>query len=169
MAKSTTKTPATKETMEPRPQWPSVWGGLESFRDEMDHLFDDFARGIGRVPAIRRMTGAATVPAVDIVEKDKAYEVTAELPGMSEADVDVKVTDHRLTITGEKKEESEKTDKGYHLSERRYGSFMRSFPIPEGVEADKIDAAFKNGVLKVTMPKSADAQKPEKKITVKKG
>ena len=161
------QTPAKKAETGPAPV--TAWSGLDSLRSEMDRLFDEFTRGIGRMPALRRMTGAATMPAVDIVEKDKAFEITAELPGMSEDDIDVKVSDDRITITGEKKEEREKTDKGYHLSERHYGSVMRSFALPQGVEADKIDASFKNGVLKVTLPKGAAARKPEKKISIKKG
>jgi HSP20 family protein len=94
--------------------------------------------------------------------------VTAELPGMSEADIDVKYVDGTLTIRGEKKEEKEEKKKDYYLSERRYGSFQRAFQVPNGVDADKIDAAFKNGVLTVTLPKSAGAVRNEKKIAIKK-
>jgi HSP20 family protein len=167
MAKAA-KPPVKKEATEVAPRRHGPWGTFDALRDEMDRMFDDFSRGVVRMPAWRRMAGGATVPAVDIVEKDKAFEVSVELPGMKESDIDVKVTDNRLTITGEKKEEREQNDKGYHLSERRYGSFMRSFSLPEGVDADKIDAAFANGVLKVTLPKGAEARKPEKKIAVKK-
>lgn len=167
MAK-TAKTPARKEAADVAPRPSGPWAGFDAIRDEMDRLFDDFSRGIMRMPRWGRMTGAATVPPVDIVEKDKAFEISVELPGMSESDIDVKVTDNRLTVTGEKKEEHEKTDKGYHLSERRYGSFMRSFSLPPGVDADRIDANFKDGVLRVTLPKTAEAAKPEKKIAIRK-
>ena len=167
MAKAA-KAPVKKEGAEVAPRHASPWGGFDALRDEMDRMFDDFSRGVMRMPRWRRMAGAATVPAVDIVEKDKAFEVSVELPGLSESDIDVKVTDNRLTVTGEKKEEREETDKGYHLSERRYGSFMRSFSLPPGVDAGKIDASFKNGVLRVTLPKGAEAAKPEKKIAIKK-
>jgi HSP20 family protein len=108
------------------------------------------------------------VPAVDIVEKEKQYEVTAELPGMDEKNIDVKYADDILTIKGEKSEEKEEREKDYYLSERRFGSFHRSFRVPAGVEADKIEASFKNGVLTVILPKSAEAQKSEKKIAIKK-
>ena len=101
----------------------------------------------------RDLTWAAT-PAVDIAEKDKAYEITAELPGLDEKNIDVKVANGMLTIRGEKKEEKEEKKKDYYLSERRYGSFERRFQIPEGVESDKIEASFKKGILTVTLPKN---------------
>jgi HSP20 family protein len=76
-------------------------------------------------------------PAVDIAEHEKAYEITVELPGMDESNIDVKFSDGTLTIKGEKKDEREEKQKDYHLSERRYGSFQRSFGVPDGVDADK--------------------------------
>jgi HSP20 family protein len=106
-------------------------------------------------------------PAVDVTESDKAYEITAELPGLDEKNIEVNVANGGLTIRGEKKEEKEEKQKDYYVSERRYGSFERYFSLPEGVDADKIQASFKNGVLKVTLPKTAEAQKPAKKIEVK--
>jgi HSP20 family protein len=106
-------------------------------------------------------------PAVDIAEHETAYEITAELPGMDESNIDVKFSDGTLTIKGEKKDEREEKQKDYHLSERRYGSFQRSFGVPDGVDADKIEAHFKNGVLTVTLPKRPEAQKSEKKIAIK--
>ncbi len=104
---------------------------------------------------------------VDIIEGDKAYEVTAELPGMDEKDIEVKIADGGLTIKGEKQEQKEEKEKNYYLSERRYGSFERYFRIPEGVDTDKIEASFKKGVLTVNLPKKPEAQKPVKKIEVK--
>ena len=90
---------------------------------------------------------------MDIAEHETAYEITAELPGMDESNIDVKFSDGTLTIKGEKKDEREEKQKDYHLSERRYGSFQRSFGVPDGVDADNIEAHFKNGVLTVTLPK----------------
>ena len=90
-----------------------------------------------------------------------------ELPGLDEKNVEIKLSNHTLTIKGEKKEEKEEKDKDYYLSERRYGSFQRSFQVPEGVDTGKIDASFSKGVLTVKLPKTAEAQKAEKKITVK--
>ena len=88
---------------------------------------------------------------------------------MDESNIDVTVSDGMLTITGEKKEEKEEEEKGYHRSERRYGSFRRSFQVPEGVDADKIEASFKDGVLTVKLPKTPEAQKQKKKIAITKG
>jgi HSP20 family protein len=106
-------------------------------------------------------------PAVDIVEKDNAYEVAAELPGMDEKKIEAKLDNGGLTIKGEKQEEKEEKRKGYHLQERRFGSFERYVAIPEGVDSDKIEANFKKGVLTVKLPKKPEAQKPAKKIDVK--
>jgi HSP20 family protein len=94
-------------------------------------------------------------------------EVTAELPGMDVNDIEVKFADGTLTIRGEKTETREESKKGHYLSERRYGSFSRSFRIPNAVDADRIEANFKNGVLMVTLPKSPDAQKSEKTIAIR--
>jgi HSP20 family protein len=157
---------------------PSQWRPFESLRREVDRLFEDFDKDAWQEPFRRSMSrfepfwrqGAASglaVPAVDIVEKGDAYEVEAELPGMDEKDIDVKVVGGSLTITGEKKSRTEEKKQNYHLSERRYGSFVRSFPLPGGVDANAIAATFKKGVLTVTMPKTAEAKKPEKRISVK--
>ena len=153
------------------------WHPMESLRKEVDRLFEDFNHGAWHLsshrwpfdmePAWRRLSSMNIVPAVDIAEKDKAFEISVELPGMQEKDVDVSVANGVLRIKGEKKEEVEEKKKDYFLSERRYGSFERSFQIPEAVDADRIDAKFSGGVLKLTLPKSAQAQKKEKKIEVK--
>jgi len=108
-------------------------------------------------------------PAVDLVEKENAFELTAELPGLDEKNVEVKVANGVLTIKGEKQEDKEEKNKDFHMRERRFGSFERALRIPETVDADKIEASFKKGVLTVTLPKTAEAQKPVKKIEVKGG
>jgi len=107
------------------------------------------------------------MPAVDVVESEKGYEITADLPGMDEKNIEVKVTDGVLTMKGERQEEKEEKKTGYYLQERSFGSFQRSFEMPESVDADKIEASFKKGVLTVKLPKKAEAQKPAKKIEVK--
>jgi len=150
-----------------------VWRPFEALRTEMDRLFDDFGNGLWRPPfgslaALERSWPQfAAAPAVDVAETDKSYEITAELPGMDEKNIEVNLTNGGITIKGEKKEETQEKEKDYSISERRYGSFERYFALPEGVDANKIEATFKNGVLKVTLPKTAEAQKPAKKIEVK--
>src|SRR5262249_34400111 len=88
-------------------------------------------------------------PAVDVADTATGYEITAELPGLDEKNIEVKLSEGTLTIRGEKKEQKEETKKDYYLSERHYGSFQRSFSAPDGVDADKIEAKFKSGVLTV--------------------
>jgi len=150
---------------------------FEGLRREVDRLFDDFAGGVWRSPfgrsffdiepVWRTQAAIGAMPAVDVAESDKAFEITAELPGMDEKNVEVKVADGVLTIKGEKQEEREEKKKDYYLNERSFGSFQRSFQVPSGVDTDKIEANYKKGVLTVTLPKSSEAQKAEKKITVK--
>ncbi|MFL5279773.1 MAG: Hsp20/alpha crystallin family protein, partial [Rhodopila sp.] len=91
--------------------------------------------------------------------------LTAEMPGMTEKDVQVSLSGNTLVIKGEKRQEREEKDKGYHLSERCYGEFQRSFLLPDGADSDKVEASFANGVLTVTVPKTAQAA--PKKIEVK--
>ena len=151
-----------------------------NLRREIDRLFDDFAWGSSwRLPSPRTLFDVepfwrghiswSNVPPVDIADTDKAYEITAELPGLDEKNVEVKFASGVLTLKGEKKEEKEEKNKDYHLSERRYGSFQRSFTVPDGIDTDKIEATFKDGVLTVSLPKRPEAQKKEKQITIKKG
>ena len=107
------------------------------------------------------------VPPIDLVEKDQAYEITAELPGLDENDVLVNYDDGILTIKGDKKEEAETKEENMYVSERRYGSFQRSIRVPESVDADKIEANFKKGVLTLMLPKKPEAQRHAKQISVK--
>jgi HSP20 family protein len=178
MAETVTKLPVkTGEKAGEATSTLQAWRPFESLHREIDRLFEDFGRDLWRTPFRRsyfdmepfwrRELSWSATPSVDIAEKDKAYEVTAELPGMDEKDIEVKVVNGVLTIKGEKQEEKEEKKKDYYLQERRFGSFERSFRVPEGVDADKIEAAFKKGVLTVSLPKTAEAQKAEKKITVK--
>ncbi|MBX9825163.1 MAG: Hsp20/alpha crystallin family protein [Xanthobacteraceae bacterium] len=176
MAEPALKMPENPAT---KPATPAEWRPLEALRREIDQLFEDFGlrslrapfgrAGIDVEPFWRGEITWGKTPAVDFVDNENSYVVTAELPGLSEADVDVKYVDGTLTIRGEKKEEKEVKKKDYYLAERRYGSFQRAFQVPNGVEADKIEAVFKNGVLIVTMPKTAEAAKSEKKIAIKQG
>jgi HSP20 family protein len=144
----------------------------QSFRTEMDRLFDRISGGFG-FPSFGRLFDAdrsfptSSVPAVDISEDDKAFKIAAELPGLEEKDVDVTVTGDMLVLKGEKKQEKEEKDKNYYLSERAYGMFQRSFALPQSVDRDKITASFAKGVLTVMLPKTATARDQQKKIDVK--
>lgn len=151
----------------------TVW---DAFRNEFDQLFDRFGRNV--TPWAMPPFGSRTVPmvtswlsthlpSVDVAESDKAYTITAELPGLSASDVDVSVKNGSLVIKGEKQSEKKTEDKNYHLSERSYGAFERSFYLPEGVDRDKIKAEVAKGVLTVTLPKTETAQAKAKKIEVK--
>ena len=172
-----TKVPVKQEKSEPSSAL-QTWQPFESLRHEIDRLFDDFGRGFWRPfgrslfaagPLLRREVTLPKMPSVDVVESEKGYELTAELPGMDEKDIEVKVVNDTLTIKGEKQEEKEEKKKDYYLRERSFGSFERSFGIPEGVDGDKIEASFKKGVLTVMLPKKLEAQKPAKKIGIKAG
>ncbi len=175
MAETVTKLPVkTERTL---PSALPMWRPFESLHREIDQLFEDFGGGMWRSPfrhsffdiePFRRAeTAFCGVPAVDVTETDQAYEVTAELPGMEEKNIDVKLANGVLTIKGEKQDEKEEKKKDYYVRERSFGSFQRSFQVPDSVDADKIEANFKKGVLTVTLPKSVEAQKAEKKIAVK--
>ena len=134
---------------------------------EMNRVFDAFNRNwdLGAFP---EFTGAY-MPRLDVTEDAKAFTVTAELPGMSEEDIDLSISGDTLTIRGEKKEEKEDKKKNYYYSERSYGSFLRSIPLPRQVETNKVSASFKKGVLTITLPKTAEAAEATKKIDVKTG
>jgi len=178
MAEAATKLPVrTEEKKEDRPATSAERQPFGSLKREIDKLFEDFGLGAWRhpfgrstfeiEPFWRSELSLGKEPAVDIVEKDKSYEITAELPGMDASNIDVKFSDGMLTIKGEKSEEKEEKKKDYYLSERRFGSFSRAFRVPNNADAEKIEANFKNGVLKVTLPKLAGAQNNEKKISIK--
>ena len=136
-----------------------------SLQRQMNRLFDDAF--VGYAPLARAGSGATLAPSIDVKETDKAIEVEAELPGVDEKDVQVTLEDGVLTIKGEKKAEKEESKKGYYMSERSYGSFLRSFELPAGIEADKVNATFAKGVLKVTLPKPTGAQAKATKIEIK--
>ena len=146
----------------------------QSMRSEMDRLFDRFAH-FDLSPFGRdiehfwpRGDGAGLLSvSVDVAEDDKAYTVTAELPGIDEKDIDVSLAEDVLTVKGEKRAEKEEKNKNRHVCERSYGSFQRSFALPADVDTKRIDAKFAKGVLTVTLPKNPKAQPAAKKINVK--
>ena len=136
-----------------------------SLQREIDRLFEDFGRGF---PSLAGGNGGGNgsmlMPSTDVTETDKEIEITAELPGLEEKDVQVNFADGVLTIRGEKKAEKEEKDKNYRLVERSYGSFERSIALPDGVKPEDVKATIAKGVLTVTIPTPAPAQ--AKKIDV---
>ena len=148
---------------------PSLMTGSEvspflTLHREMNRLFDDvFSRF--DVPSVLGRGTRMAWPSVEVIPSDQNVTVTAELPGLEAKDVEVLVNDAVLTIRGEKKAATEDRDRGF--SERYYGRFERVIPLPFEVEDDKAEAAFDNGVLTVTLPKSPTAQEKGKRIAVK--
>jgi HSP20 family protein len=135
---------------------------FSALQQEIDRLFEGFSRGF---TGFAGFPSRELMPSMDLSETDKEIEISAELPGLEEKDIQLNVSDNVLTIRGEKKNEREETKKDYHLIERSYGSFTRSVQLPDGVNADNIKAVMSKGVLKVTVPKPAPAQ--TKKIDIK--
>ncbi len=133
---------------------------LQALQDRIDKLFEESLRG-------RELAATSWTPAVDIYETDDAIVLEAELPGMNEKDIEVKVEDNVLTIRGERKFEEERKEENYYRMERFYGAFQRSFTLPPNIETDKIKAEYKKGILKVTMPKKEQAKPKQIKIEVK--
>ena len=130
---------------------------LFALHREMNRIFDDVFRGFDLAPfaSARALDGGLGWPQIDIDESDKELRITAELPGLDEKDVSLEIAHGVLSIAGEKKAESE--DKARRFSERYYGRFERRIPL-EDVDEDKVSAVFKNGILTVTVPKSAEVR-----------
>ena len=136
---------------------------LGTIQNEMNRLFNTF---FDTPTHSNGSTYRRWVPAMDLVESDGEYVLRADLPGLSEGDVKIEVEDRVLTISGERKSETEDRKEGYYRIERSYGSFARSLTLPEGVDSDAVKANFENGVLEVRIPKP-EARKPKKvEITV---
>jgi HSP20 family protein len=129
---------------------------LTSLQQEMNRLFGSYFDSSGSAGAGRRW-----IPAMDLVESDDHYVLRADLPGMSEADVDLSLEDNVLTLSGERKSDHEDKSDGYYRVERAVGSFSRSLTLPEGVDGDAIEASFDKGVLQVRIPKP-EQRKPRK-------
>lgn len=136
---------------------------FDRIRREMDRLWDSFLEGR---PVRRTEDEREWLPSVDVSETKNDLVIRAELPGLDPKDIDISMNNGFLTIKGEKKNEKEEKEENYHLIERSYGSFTRSVRLPREVQSDKITASFKNGVLKITLPKSEEAKKKEIKIKV---
>ncbi|SCX94966.1 MULTISPECIES: Hsp20/alpha crystallin family protein [unclassified Pseudomonas] len=177
MSNSVKKMPVKTEENAPPLAKTELRHPFEKLRQQVDRLFDDFNRGTGLSPFSRglfdvepfwrREFSMSSLPAVDISEKEKSFEITAELPGMDQKDIEIRLANGNLIIKGEKKDTKEEKRKGYHLSERHYGSFERVFNLPKGVDSDKIEAQFSKGVLTLTLPKKPEALKADKVVPIK--
>lgn len=139
------------------------FGDLIRMQDEMNHLFDDF---FGRPITRPEWTEEVWSPSVDVSETKDDILISAELPGISKENVKLSVHDNILTLSGEKREEKEEKDVNYHRVERSYGAFSRSFTLPTSVQADKVKATYKDGILKIALPKSEKAKPKEIPISI---
>ena len=136
-----------------------LWSRLPTLLEDFEHPLREIGTSLG-MPAMS--------PNVDVTETDEVYIVTAELPGLEEDDIELTLAEGMLTLKGEKREEKHEEEKDYFLSERRYGSFRRTFRIPDGVDESKVSADLSKGLLSVTLPKTTEAKKKARKIEVKK-
>jgi HSP20 family protein len=157
-----------KETRELAPWRP--FSDLTRWERDMERMMDDFfdrrMRPWWPERWLRTEGFSTNVPALDVFEEKDELVVKAELPGIEKDNVEVNLTDHTLTIKGEKKKEEEVKEEKYYRSERSYGSFVRTLQLPADVQSDKVKASFKNGVLEVRLPKTEEAKGKEIKVKV---
>lgn len=144
--------------------FPTAFDPFARMRAEMDDLFGRYLR-----PAPMNGTNGAMLAACDVAETEKAYEFKLDVPGISRDDIDIDFEQGRLTISGERHAEEVTEEKSYRRAERSYGAFSTGFALPADVDGNKIHAELKDGVLTVTVPKSDNARKTARKITVKSG
>ncbi len=138
---------------------------IVGIQEEMNRMFDNVFGMPRKVEKSDREL--YWTPRVNVEETDDQFEVTAELPGLNKGDVKIEVKDHVLTFTGEKKTENEKKDRNVHLYERAYGKFCRTFTLPDNVDVDNIAAEFKDGILRIDMPKTEEAKPRQIEVQVK--
>lgn len=142
----------------------TIWRPLQELRKEMDRIFQEF---FGRTYVPERFE-IEWAPAVDVSETEDAIIVKADLPGVKPEDIEINIVDNVLTIRGEKKREAEEKKENFYRVERFYGSFMRAIQLPTEVEVDKVKAQYKDGVLKITLPKKPEEKKKVIKVEVEK-
>jgi HSP20 family protein len=147
----------------------SPFSVMNRFADEMERIFGGF--GFGHGPLTPRGWGMGGQfdwsPQIEVHERDGQFIVRADLPGLSTDDVKVDINDDALTIRGERKQEHEENREGFYRSERSYGSFFRSIPLPEGVNAEEAKASFRDGVLEITMPAPQRTERRGRQIEIK--
>lgn len=150
------KLPAEKESAQDNP--------FTALHREIDRVFTDFSRGF---PFVGRTLTSRLSPSMDVKDAGPALEVTLELPGMSDKDFEVTITENRLTVSGEKKAENKRQEDDYRVMERSYGKFLRSVSLPFEPDPNTVEANFEKGVLTLTLPKPPEQAKKVKKIAVK--
>lgn len=155
-----------EKSLAPRPETPS--SSFVQLRDEMDHLLEDFFGRESLSPGNGSQWGQF-MPEIDVENTDKEIRVSAELPGLDEKDIQLSITDGVLFIEGEKRREQTQEKGNFYHTERSYGSFYRSIALPAEVEEHKAKASFKNGVLRITLPKAPEAHSKSKKLEITKG
>ena len=138
-------------------------GSMLGFRNEVDQLFDSFFN----TPVEEGTSITAFAPPVEIKEKAKEFLITIELPGIKKEEVSIKIKDSLLSISGEKKQEKKTEEKNYHRTERIYGSFQRTFRLPEYADQDNIAAEYKDGILNVSIPKLKESISKNVEIKIK--
>lgn len=132
---------------------------LAALREEMSDLASNFLADVGDVWPLRLMS-----PSIDLSETDSTVEVRVDLPGIKPDDIDVQLSDHLLTVSGRREEEKEEKGRTFHRVERRHGSFSRSVMLPCAVDESKVDAQYRDGVLTVKLPKTAEARSHRIKV-----
>jgi HSP20 family protein len=165
---ATTTLTKPEQRIEPRRDWLSrVFDrdlrAMRQMTRDFDRLFGDFGF---RMPMFERMPEVAWIPELEVFERNGRFVVRADLPGMKKEDVKVNVQNDMLILEGERKVEEDVKKDNFHRTERSYGSFFRSLPLPEGVKLDKVEATFKDGVLEVSMPLESE-KKTTKNVEVK--
>lgn len=146
-------------------------GSLMRLHSELDRLFDDVFNAFG-IPPLRSTNGRGDtlpngfVPQVDVSGDEKKYEITLDVPGLSESDISINVSGDILTISGQKEEKAESKDKHFYRIERSYGSFQRTLSLPDDVQANEIQASLKNGVLRLEIPRREGVKKDSKTIPI---
>ncbi len=164
---------------EPTATFADPFRTLDRFADEMDRIFDNFGFGRGWLaprsnqwlgaPSSRTTAASFWAPDVEVYQRNNELVVRADLPGLKKDDVKVDVTENAITIQGERRQEEESERGGVYRSERSYGSFYRSIPLPEGAITDQAKANFKDGVLEITMPAPPDQVTRGRRLEIKEG
>ncbi len=159
--------------MNVRELFPALWerdekypSSLRSFRNEMERMFDELSKNFRAPEMAGGAMGSFLAPDMDVVDGDKEVVLSVELPGVDEKDIDISVSGHSVSVSGEKKSESEVKNGNLYRSERSYGSFHRSVALPFNIDASQVTAKNVNGVLKITVPKPAEAMQQTTKIAI---